>query len=161
MQPAETRPRHGARGSLQTPNGQAYSFVAGVDEARRAHVTDRLRAFNEAHLATDHDREPLETYVLDDDGRVVGGLIGGTIWGWLEVAVLWIDVPLRGQGLGTELMRRAEQEAVERGCTAARLSTWDFQALEFYRRLGYLPCGRLDEYPPGHSVHHLRKELSA
>jgi len=115
------------------------AFADGPDEARRADVTSRLQAFNRAHLTDDAAREPLELYVLDPTGGLVGGLVGGIVWGWLEVAVLWVDEAHRGRGLGEALMRRAEAEARRRGCTAARLSTWDFQALGFYQRLGYGP----------------------
>jgi ribosomal protein S18 acetylase RimI-like enzyme len=144
----------------QSTTDHTYTFTTGPDEARHTYVTERLKAFNRARLPTDRAREPLEIYVLDSTGRVVGGLVGGTVWGWLEVAVLWVDESLRGQGLGKELMRRAESEARQRGCVAARLSTWDFQALGFYERLGYLPYGRLDGYPAGHTVHYLRKDLT-
>jgi ribosomal protein S18 acetylase RimI-like enzyme len=137
-----------------------YAFAGGPDEARRADVTERLQEFNRAHLAVDPVRDPLELYVLDPAGSVVGGLVGGTVWGWLEIAALWIDEAHRGRGLGEALTRRAEAEARRRGCAAARLSTWDFQALGFYQRLGYVPYGRLDGYPPGRTVHYLRRELA-
>ncbi len=50
-------------------------------------------------------------------------------------------------------------EAPRRGCIAARLSTFDFQASGFYEWLGYASYGRLDGYPADHTVHHLRKDL--
>lgn len=76
------------------------------------------------------------------------------------VGVLWVDGHLRGEGLGSELVQRAENEARRRGCMAVRLSTWDFQALGFYTQLGYAPYGVLEGYPPGHTVYYLRKNLT-
>jgi ribosomal protein S18 acetylase RimI-like enzyme len=142
------------------PEGPAYTFTGDSNEEYAAHVVGRLQAFNRAHIPTDSDPAPLEIYILDDAGSLVGGLVGKTVWGWLEIAAIWVEERLRGRGLGTELMECAETEARRRGCAAARFSTWDFQALGFYERLGYTPYGRLENYPAGHTVYYLRKELT-
>ena len=39
------------------------------------------------------------------------------------------------QGYGTKLMCMAEDEARKRGCHAAHLGTYSFQALPFYQKL--------------------------
>jgi hypothetical protein len=36
----------------------------------------------------------------DDDGRLVGGLTGDTVWGWLQVKLLWVASKHRGKGHG-------------------------------------------------------------
>ena len=76
----------------------------------------------------------LAVMLRDGERRVVGGLAGTTVWGWLQVTMLWVDEAARGQGHGAALMRAAEAEAVRRGCHHARLDTFDFQAREFYER---------------------------
>ena len=45
----------------------------------------------------------------------------------------------RGQGIGTELMRRAEQWAASKGAVRITLNVWAFneRAVELYRELGY------------------------
>jgi len=43
-----------------------------------------------------------------------------------------------------------EHAAKERGCTAAYLTTFSFQARPFYESLGYEVFGILDDYPPGY-----------
>jgi len=145
---------------MDTDSHHRYIFTDEENETWNARLTERLRALNVEYLPADNDRVPLEIYVRDDDGTVVGGLIGRTVWGWLEIAVLWVDEQLRGKGLGSELMKRGEHEARRRGCVVARLSTWDFQALSLYKRLGYVPYGMLEDYPPGHTVYYLRKGLT-
>ncbi len=82
-----------------------------------------------------------------------------TYWDWLDIAVLWLDERLRGEGHGTRLMRVAEDEAMRRGCVHSYLSTLSFQARGFYEGLGYRVIGRLDDYPPGHVKYWLRKDL--
>ena len=73
--------------------------------------------------------------------------------------LLAVPESMRGQGIGTELMRRAEREAVVRGCRNAWLDTFEFQARPFYEKLGYTCFGELADYPPGFSRYFLRKAL--
>ena len=82
-------------------------------------------------------------------------------WGWLLVDILWLDEPLRGAGLGTKLLRQAEAEAQEAGCSRAVLDTLEFQALPFYERHGYSVFGVLEDYPPGFRRYHLQKKLTS
>ena len=104
----------------------------------------------------------LDQEQLDQEQTVVGGLIGRThsIPEWLEVSVVWVDEAWRGRGLGRELMMRAEQEARRRSCRYARLATSDFQAPDFYRKLGYALYGTLENCPRGVTVYYFRKDLT-
>lgn len=95
----------------------------------------------------------------DDDGRVRGGLLGSTVWGWLQISQLWVAAELRGTGQGVALMRAAEAEGVRRGCHHALLDTFDFQARGFYERLGYETFGELSDFPTGHTRFFMRKLL--
>jgi GNAT superfamily N-acetyltransferase len=54
--------------------------------------------------------------VRDDQGVVVGGLLGATYLGWLQIHSVWLPDELRGLNYGTELMAIAEREALGRGC---------------------------------------------
>jgi GNAT superfamily N-acetyltransferase len=92
-------------------------------------------------------------------GELVGGLVGHTHWNWLFVSHLLVADDKRGDGLGTRLMRTAESAAVDRGAQHAHVDTYDFQALSFYERLGYIQFGVLHDYPPGHSRHFLQRDL--
>jgi len=101
----------------------------------------------------------LTLFVRNGEGRVVGGLVGTTVWGWLQVTQLWVDDAIRGAGHGTALMRAAEAEAVRRGCHHALLDTFDFQARGFYERLGYEVLGEVRDFPRGHTRFFMRKML--
>ena len=48
------------------------------------------------------------------------------------------------------MVAAAEQEARRRGCRTVVLSTHEFQAPEFYRRLGYVEVGLVHDAPVGH-----------
>ena len=47
-------------------------------------------------------------------------------------------------------MNIAEAEARRRGLVGVWLDTFTFQAPGFYQRLGFVECGRITGYPPGH-----------
>jgi ribosomal protein S18 acetylase RimI-like enzyme len=146
-------------------NQDQYVFELGVSEQREDYITNQLVAFNEmhstAHSIEQFDPAPLHVYVLDQAGTVFGGLVGRThsIPYWFEISVIWVDQYVRHQGLGRNLMERAEHEAIQRGCRYARLATSEFQAPTFYEKLGYTLYGTLEDCPPGETVFYYWKEL--
>jgi GNAT superfamily N-acetyltransferase len=105
------------------------------------------------------NHRPLTVFLRDDEGRIVGGLVGMTVWGWLQVSQLWVLDELRGRGHGSALMHAAEAEAVRRGCHHALLDTFDFQARAFYERLGYTTFGAVEDFPRGHTRFFLQKRF--
>ena len=97
----------------------------------------------------------------DGSGQLVGGLVGGTYWGWLHIDILWMEEDARGRGWGSALLEAAEQEALRRGCHAVNLDTMSFQALPFYERHGYSVFGILEDHPIGHTRIFLQKKLAS
>jgi GNAT superfamily N-acetyltransferase len=116
-----------------------------------------LEDFNESRWPGHMPWRPIGVFVRDSD-VIVAGLIGETYGGWLFIKFLWIREDLRSRGIGRALMAQAEKRAAERGCHAAWLDTFSFQARDFYLKLGYEEFGRL-EYPPLHHRHFMRKRL--
>ena len=101
--------------------------------------------------------QPLTILARDGTGRVVGGVRGATVWGWLEIKLLWVSEEHRGKGLGKKLMAAAEHEGLKRGCRHAWLDTFDFQAPRFYAKLGYHVFGTLEDFPAGHTRFFMEK----
>lgn len=134
-------------------------MLADPTLADRAEIARRLDAFNDAKTGPEPDL-PLALLIVDEqDGSPQGGLWGRSYYGWLFVELLIVPERLRGTGVGTELMRRAEAEAVRRGCHGVWLDSFSFQAPGFYRRLGYDVFGVVEDYPPGSSRFFLKKRL--
>ena len=104
---------------------------------------------------------PVAFFLKDQNGEVLGGLLGNIWAGWLHVRTLAVAAPARGHGFGKELMKRAELYAVERGCTNAFLDTFSFQARPFYEKLGYCVFGVLENHPAGHQHYFMTKRLNA
>jgi GNAT superfamily N-acetyltransferase len=135
-------------------------FTDVADPAVRGAIVDPLLAFNEARTGRNDFRLLILT-LTDSTGRIVGGLWGRTSYDWLFVELLVVPETMRGQGIGRELMQRAEGEAVTRGCRNAWLDTFEFQARGFYEKLGYTCFGELADYPPGFSRYFMKKALTA
>jgi GNAT superfamily N-acetyltransferase len=117
-----------------------------------------LHLYNQ-EMGGPYDREPVTILARDEAEVVKGGLLGLTYWNWLFIDWLWLAREMRGQGLGTELLARAEAIARARGCTDAYTDTFSFQAPHFWERNGWTEAGRLDGMPPGHARIWYRKKL--
>lgn len=128
-----------------------------ADPAHEQAIGDALRAYNES-FAGQGNWQHLAVLVQDGDA-VTGGL-----WGTTGRSFLCVNLPVvpefqRRTGLGSRILRMAETEAVRRGCVGAWLSTFSFQARGFYEKHGYACFGTIDDYPPGHASHFMRKRL--
>jgi ribosomal protein S18 acetylase RimI-like enzyme len=72
-----------------------------------------------------------------------------------------VPAELRGRGIGSELLRVAEHEAVRRGCLYAYVDTMDYQSPDFYRGAGYTLVGQLDDWDShGHAKLLFTKRLA-
>lgn len=128
------------------------------DTARRV-ILEQLIAYNASKTGRNDPRLLICT-IDDAQGQVLGGLWGRTAYDWLFVELLFVPESLRQQGVGADLMRRAESEALARGCHSAWLDTFQFQARGFYEKLGYRCFGQLDHYPANFSRYWMTKKLS-
>src|SRR3954452_11926943 len=133
--------------------------VGGADAELDARLGDELTRYNEAASGVLDQRE-LTVQVRDPHGELVGGLSGWT-WGTCAgVGMFWIREDARGSGLGSRILAAAESEAVARGCEQMVLSSFTFQAPDFYRRQGYVETGRTEGLPVrGMADVHFRKDL--
>ena len=147
---------HFADVPIAAPGGGLH--VGNGDPALDARLGQELGAFNVAASGIGGQRE-LTVQVSDERG-LVGGLSGWT-WGTCAgVGMFWIREDARRARWGSRLLAAAEREAVARGCTQMVLSSFTFQAPDFYRRHGYVETGRTEGLPvEGMADVHLRKVL--
>jgi ribosomal protein S18 acetylase RimI-like enzyme len=118
----------------------------------------QLRQYNREKGQTDQGTT-LGIFLRDEQDNLAGG-ISAYIWGTtVEINFLWLSESLRGQGIGQHLMLQIEQAARERGAIQAVLSTFSFQAPDFYKKLGYEKIATIDGLGDGHKKIYLHKTL--
>lgn len=76
-------------------------------------------------------------FIRDESNKILGGCAGDNLYGCLYIGQLWVDEPLRGKGYGTELMQKAEELARKSGAKFIAVNTFDWEALDFYKKLGF------------------------
>ena len=121
-------------------------------------VRSSLMSFNERHVGPD-GHTPLSLIEYDNDGNVIGGILGGTYWGWMYIDILWVHEDHRGMGIGSKLLKEAEKEGIRRGCHHVHLDTMSWQAPEFYKKHDYEVIGVLPDIPNGNQKYLLMKAL--
>ena len=121
-------------------------------------VRDALESFIDSCVGKD-GHLPLNIVEYDNDNNVIGGILGGTYWGWMYVDILWVHESYRRKGIGSKLLSLAEKEAVRRGCHHVHLDTMSWQAPEFYKKHGYEIIGILPDIPSGNQKYLLMKLL--
>lgn len=118
-------------------------------DADFARVGDRLSAFTLKQGAPAYDPVTV-AFRAAIDGTPAGELIGTMLWGRLEVNLLEVPEDERGKGIGTELMRLAEEFARAHDAVGIDLWTPTWQGEGFYETLGYEVAARLPLNTKGH-----------
>jgi GNAT superfamily N-acetyltransferase len=150
----------------KTPNVERGNQVSDLRIISEPHcsqenatfVRDSLALFN-VGVTGDSYYSPLAIFLRDDRDAVLGGALGHVWGGWLDLNILWVAEPFRGQGYGARLLRAAEDEARMQGCHGVFLTTFSFQAPGFYEKFGYEAVANIPDYPKGHSYYVLKKSL--
>lgn len=85
----------------------------------------------------------------DEQGTIVGGLTGYVLYDWMFVQFLSVSEQLRGQGHGEKLIEAGTQWGRAHGLRGMWLDTFAFQSPDFYRRLGFIEFGAIEDHPAG------------
>jgi GNAT superfamily N-acetyltransferase len=119
----------------------------------------KLTNFNTQATGVD-DQRGMSVQVRDAGGGLVAGLTGWT-WGTCAgIELVWVRDDQRRSGLGGQLLEAAEAEARKRGCAQILVSSFTFQAPDFYKRNGYVEFARTEGIPTAGSADvHMVKAL--
>lgn len=119
--------------------------VGDGDSALDERLSAELDRHNFAAVGRDDLRE--FTIRVDDDGELVAGASGWT-WGTCAgLGMVWVHEGARGAGWGGRMLAAAEELARGRGCRQLLVSSFTFQAPDFYRRHGYTEFARSPDLP--------------
>lgn len=122
-------------------------------------VRDGLVAYNVGKVPKllTYPHDDLAVFLRDAQGDIQGGIFAEMDWGMVYVDLLWVSESLRGQHHGKALLQTIEQTAYQKGVPHVYLMTTSFQALPFYRHMGYEFFGTLVNRPHGHDYYYLKK----
>ncbi|GLK77210.1 N-acetyltransferase [Methylopila jiangsuensis] len=132
-------------------------FAEAPTAADRDAIVRPLVAFNDATYGPSGFRTLAFLLRDPETGETVGGLYGKASYDWLFVELLVVPAALRGTGLGSELIGKAETYAREAGLAGVWLDTFGFQARAFYEKQGFEVFGSLPGHPRGSERFFLRK----
>ena len=73
----------------------------------------------------------------NEDGKIIGVITGRAYQNEVHIGDLIIDREYRGKGIGKQLVEAVENAYKGKGYEKITLTTFGFQAPEFYKKLGY------------------------
>lgn len=114
-----------------------------------AFLAERIYEFN-AEATGYYDAESYSAALRNETNEIYAGISGFTWGGCCYVSYLWVREAFRGAGIGRDLVQAVERHARAKRCRLVLLSSHDFQAPDFYVRLGYEPIARIAHYPVGY-----------
>jgi GNAT superfamily N-acetyltransferase len=136
-------------------------FFESTDEEKEL-LDNKLVTFNKSKVPYQQSEDWISiSYVLKDEaGQVIAGIIAALhAWKVLYVDIMYVEAGHRGKGYGRLLLEKAEGKAKSLGCYLSYLDTLDFQAKEFYEKMGYSVFGVLEDCPRGHNFYYMQKRL--
>ena len=77
------------------------------------------------------------TFVAEDEGNIIGVITGRAYYNEVHIGDLIIDEKCRRLKIGSKLVKAVEEAYTGRGYEKITLTTFGFQAPEFYKKLGY------------------------
>ena len=143
---------------VPTNNSGTQFKISIGNEADAVAIQDGLDKYDELYEPK-YERVGFYKKLVDKDGKLAAGVIADVDKGaYCFAQALFVEEPLRLQGLGTYLLKEAEQFAKENGTSLILTSAGDWN-VDFFKKNGYLVRGELIDVPKGHNCCELFKEL--
>ena len=128
----------------------------GEDDADM--IQNGLDTYDEAY-EPNYENVGFYKKLADKDGKFAAGVIAAVnkgAYGFVEA--LFVEEPLRRQGLGTYLLKEAEEFAKENDAPVIMTNAGDWN-VDFFKKNGYLIRGELKDVPKGHNCYELYKNI--
>ena len=138
-------------------SGARFRVSLGNDDDAEV-IENGIAAYSEAY---EQEYESVGFYkkLADKDGKLLAGVIADVNKGaYGFVDALFVEEPLRRQGLGTYLLQEAEKLAKENDAPMVLTTAGDWN-VGFFQKNGYLLRGELKDVPKGHDCYELYKTI--
>ncbi len=112
-------------------------------EIKRVSENDRIDEFTNIEFSNyAHDCDVALNYeefcfVAEEDGNIAGVIIGRAYYNEIHIGDLIVGKGYRRDGIGIKLVAAVEEAYKGKGYEKIALTTFGFQAPEFYKKLGY------------------------
>lgn len=98
-------------------------------------------------------------FVAEDEGNIAGVITGRAYYNEVHIGDLIVGKDFRRLGIGSRLVRAVEDAYKDKGYEKITLTTFGFQAPEFYKKLGYVVEFVREDKDPKLSKYFLAKQL--
>ena len=133
-----------------------------IDETDNLYIKEKIdqgiKEFNKIYLKK-WESKNISLYIKDLSGEIIAGLHGNYVNEYMRISNAWVKKQHRKQGLGTKLFKELENFARSKKCKYIQLDTYEFQALNFYIKLGYQLIATIPKWIKNYDNYNLRKEL--
>lgn len=138
-----------------------YRMIQSKDQSDWNKVQQSLIDFNSEFMSTEltNKYEEICLVVKDEQDKICGGLNAVICWNFMEISMIFIDEEIRNYGYGRKLMEQVEQIALNEKCDFIKLDTLEFQAKEFYEKLGYKVFGEIENVAKKYKHYYMIKDL--
>lgn len=110
-------------------------FLEKLDESYYEIIDREFNQYGQDHnVACDY--KPFN-FVAKEDGKIVGFITGHSYYKEVHIGDLIVLKEYRHQHIGSALMQEVENYYKDKGFENINLTTYEFQAPEFYKKCGY------------------------
>ena len=140
-------------------NNSGARFKISTGSENDAEVIEKgIETYSEAY---ESEYEDIDFYkkLVDNEGRFIAGVIVDVnkgVYGYIDA--VFVEEPLRRQGIGTYLLKEVENMAKENGTPMILTNAGDWN-VDFFKKNGYLLRGELKDVPKGHDCYELYKMI--
>ena len=143
---------------VPTNNSGARFRVSLGSESDAQAIENGIDTYSKAY-ETEYEDIGFYKKLVDQAGSFLAGVIADVhkgVYGYIDA--VFVEEPLRRQGLGTYLLREAEKLAKENGTPMLLTNAGDWN-VDFFKKNGYLLRGELKDVPKGHNCYELYKNI--
>ena len=138
-------------------SGARFKILLGNDDDAEV-ILNGLDAYSEVYEPK-YETVDYNKKLVDKDGKFVAGMIADVDKGsYAFIDALFVELPLRHQGLGSYLLKKAEELAKENDAPMILTTAGDWN-VDFFKKNGYLLRGELKDVPKGHDCYELYKTV--
>jgi SAM-dependent methyltransferase/GNAT superfamily N-acetyltransferase len=131
-----------------------FSLETQPNEKDDAIVRDGINNFNNS---LHNDPVSHHSIFAKLNGEVVGGALIYQHVDAIYIDSLWVDEKYRNQGVGSTLLKKAEQDALEKGILKQVICTFHEPNMQYYKNRGFELIATVPEYIHGMDKYYLRK----